>query len=53
MLKLLLGRAATRKSTALLRRIAQESTRRPQLLIVPEQHSHDSERRLCAAAAIG
>ncbi|MCI8652010.1 MAG: ATP-dependent nuclease subunit B [Oscillospiraceae bacterium] len=53
MLKLLLGRAATGKSTALLRRIAQESTRRPQLLIVPEQHSHDSERRLCAVAGNG
>lgn len=50
MLKLLLGRAGTGKSSALFRAMAEEEKRRPQILIVPEQHSHDSERRLCALA---
>ena len=50
MLKLLLGRSGTGKSTAILKTMAAESARRPQVLIVPEQHSHDSERRLCAVA---
>lgn len=50
MLKLLLGRAGTGKSTALFRAMTEEGQRRPQLLIVPEQHSHDAERRLCALA---
>lgn len=50
MLKLLLGRAGTGKSTALFQAMAEEGKRRPQLLIVPEQHSHDAERRLCALA---
>lgn len=49
MLKLILGRAGTGKSAALLRQIVREGEKRPQLLIVPEQHSHDAERRLCAA----
>ncbi|MEA4955762.1 MAG: PD-(D/E)XK nuclease family protein [Pseudoflavonifractor sp.] len=48
MLKLLLGRAGTGKTTALLRVIAEKQGGCPQLLIVPEQHSHDMERRLCA-----
>lgn len=50
MLKLLLGRAGTGKTTALLKAIAAAGGERPQLLIVPEQHSHDMERRLCAIA---
>lgn len=50
MLKLLLGRARTGKTTALLRTMAQEAAHRPQVLIVPEQHSHDAERKLCAVA---
>ena len=50
MLKLLLGRSGTGKTTALLKTMAREAEKRPQLLIVPEQHSHDSERRLCAVA---
>lgn len=48
MLKLLLGRAGTGKTARILRAIAWQSGGRPQLLIVPEQHSHDMERRLCA-----
>ena len=50
MLRLILGRANTGKTTDILRRMAAEDVARPQLLIVPEQHSHDSERRLCAVA---
>ena len=50
MLKLLLGRACTGKTTAILQTMAREARHRAQLLIVPEQHSHDSERRLCAVA---
>ena len=48
MLKLLLGRAGTGKSTTILNAIAAANGARPQVLIVPEQHSHDTERRLCA-----
>ena len=47
MLKLLLGRAGAGKTRALLERMAAD-TGRPQILIVPEQHSHDMERQLCA-----
>ena len=47
MLKLLLGRAGTGKTRALLETIAAQSGR-PQVLIVPEQHSHSMERQLCA-----
>ncbi len=50
MLKLLLGRAGTGKTTAILKTIAAEAAHRPQVLIVPEQHSHDAERHLCAVA---
>ena len=46
MLKLLLGRAGTGKTRALLEAAARPG--RPQVLIVPEQHSHDMERQLCA-----
>lgn len=53
MLKLLLGRAGTGKSAAVLNQIAENGPRRPQVLLVPEQHSHDSERRLCAVAGNG
>ena len=37
MLKLILGRAGTGKSTAILNTMAAESKNRPQVLIVPEQ----------------
>ena len=47
MLKLLLGRAGTGKTGLLLRTITERGDARPQVLIVPEQHSHDMERRLC------
>ncbi len=50
MLKLVLGRARTGKTTAILKTMAAQAETRSQLLIVPEQHSHDCERRLCAVA---
>ena len=46
MLKLLLGRAGTGKTYTMLTAMGQAT--RPQILIVPEQHSHDMERQLCA-----
>ncbi|MBP1737475.1 MAG: ATP-dependent nuclease subunit [Oscillospiraceae bacterium] len=46
MLHLMIGRARTGKTTAILKRIA-ASTQRKQLLIVPEQSSHETERALC------
>ena len=48
MLNLLLGRSGSGKTTAMLRRIGESGGVRPQVLVVPEQHSHDMERRLCA-----
>ena len=45
MLKMLLGRAGTGKTYAML--TAMGAANRPQVLIVPEQHSHDMERQLC------
>ncbi len=48
MLKLLLGVSGTGKTTAILKTIAATGGVRPQVLIVPEQHSHDMERGLCA-----
>lgn len=53
MLKLLLGRAGTGKTTEILGTMAREGERRSQLLIVPEQHSHDAERQLCAVGGNG
>ena len=47
MLKLLLGRSGTGKTRAVLSAIG--GAERPQVLIVPEQHSHEMERALCAA----
>ena len=49
MLKLLLGRAGTGKSTAVLNRLCQAGKGRRQVLLVPEQQSHETERALCAA----
>ena len=47
MLTLLVGRAATGKSSAIIERICRRGQDRPQLLLVPEQASHETERRLC------
>ena len=48
MLKLLLGRSGSGKTRAMLETMAASAGKRPQILIVPEQHSHDMERTLCA-----
>lgn len=48
MLKLILGRAKTGKTTYLLNAVRREGPSRPQVLLVPEQVSHDAERQLCA-----
>lgn len=47
MLKLLLGRSGAGKTRAILETMAAAAGTRPQILIVPEQHSHDMERALC------
>ena len=47
MLTLLLGRAGTGKSESVLHRLGECAETCPQLLLVPEQYSHDTERRLC------
>ena len=47
MLTLLLGRAGSGKTTAVLTKMKQEGTRRRQILLVPEQASHEMERLFC------
>lgn len=47
MLHLLLGRAKTGKTTRLYQAMRENGKHRPQVLIVPEQYSHEAERRLC------
>ncbi|RKI69069.1 ATP-dependent nuclease subunit B [bacterium 1xD42-67] len=47
MFKLLLGRAGTGKTTAVLDRLCAAGQERPQVLLVPEQMSHETERALC------
>ena len=49
MLKLILGRAGSGKTTAVLRRLIAAGKERPQVLMVPEQQSHEAERALCLA----
>ena len=50
MLELILGRNRAKNTEAVLDRIAAAVARREggQILIVPEQFSHDAERQLCA-----
>ena len=48
MLHLILGRSKTGKTTELLRAIGENGPKRQQILIVPEQYSHETERRLCS-----
>ncbi len=47
MLTLLLGRAGSGKSTRIMEDIRRNGASRPQILLVPEQASHETERRLC------
>ena len=53
MLKLILGRSGTGKSTQVYRRMCREGEQRPQILLVPEQNSHEAERRLCEVGGNG
>ena len=53
MLKLILGRAGSGKTTAVLDRLCRAGRERPQVLIVPEQQSHEAERALCKAGGDG
>lgn len=46
MLNLVIGRSGTGKSTLLLRRACEQKSGR-NILLVPEPHSHEAERRLC------
>ncbi len=46
MLHLLLGRSGTGKTALLLERMKARGADRPQILIVPEQYSHEVERQL-------
>lgn len=47
MLKILTGRAGSGKTGAILRRMKEAGAQRPQLLLVPEQASFETERRFC------
>lgn len=49
MFKLLIGRAGAGKTAAVLERLCRAGQERPQVLLVPEQMSHETERALCAA----
>ncbi len=49
MVRFLIGRGGAGKSGRLFEEMASQVSARPQVLIVPEQHSHRAERRLCAA----
>ena len=53
MLKLILGRAGSGKTTAVLRRICRPGQEKRQILMVPEQQSHEAERALCRAGGDG
>ena len=48
MLKIIIGRAGTGKSTQVLSQLCAAGPLRPQILIVPEPRSHETERALCA-----
>jgi len=52
-LKLILGRAGSGKTTTVLRRLVERGKDRPQVLMVPEQQSHEAERALCKAGGDG
>ena len=47
MLYLLTGRTGSGKTREVFRRMAAEGSHRPQLLLVPEQASFETERRFC------
>ncbi len=47
MLEILMGRAGSGKTTRLIGEVCRAGRERPQVLLVPEQASHEMERRLC------
>ena len=47
MLRIVTGRAGSGKTTEVFRRMKTEGETRPQLLLVPEQASFETERRFC------
>ncbi len=47
MLNLILGRAGTGKTKMILDGISEQKTLRPQILVVPDQYSHETERLVC------
>lgn len=53
MLKLILGRAGCGKTTTVLKRLCEAGKERRQVLMVPEQQSHQAERALCKAGGDG
>ena len=53
MLKIILGRSGAGKSTAVNSRICRAGRERSQVLIVPEQNSHEAERKLCQVGGNG
>lgn len=53
MIRLMLGRAGSGKTTRMLRRLCGQGQKRPQLLLVPEQQSHETERMLCGIGGNG
>ena len=53
MLKLLLGRAGTGKTTQVVHRLQEQGMVRRQILMVPEQQSHEMERLLCQEGGNG
>ncbi len=53
MLNLILGRAGTGKTTVVLRRLCAAGASRRQVLMVPEQQSHEAERELCREGGDG
>ena len=53
MVKLIIGRAGCGKTTAVLERLCQAGRERRQVLMVPEQQSHQAERALCKAGGDG
>lgn len=50
MFRLILGRSGSGKSHTMLQHIIAEGQTRPQILLVPEQASFETERRLCEVA---
>ena len=47
MLRLILGRAGSGKTTQVLQRLCRGGPDKRQILMVPEQQSHEAERALC------